>query len=260
MIRVGCDPEVFVKNQQSFVSAFGMIKGDKRRPKKVKDGAVQVDGMALEFNIEPAEDEKTFVSNIDSVLTQLHSMVPDQHDIAAESSADFGWDYIRRQPMKARDLGCDPDFDAYRGGVENEKPDVNLSTRTAAGHVHIGWTEDKDVSDPHHFDDCILITKMLDATLGVPSVILDKNGAERRKMYGKAGAFRPKSYGVEYRVLSNFWIFSEELQSWVYKNIQLALTKLKARQEIDFEQARFIINSSDESKARAFCVENGIGW
>ena len=54
MITVGADPELFVKKGRSFQSAYGMIPGTKQKPKKVIKGAVQVDGMALEFNIDRA--------------------------------------------------------------------------------------------------------------------------------------------------------------------------------------------------------------
>jgi hypothetical protein len=45
-------------------------------------------------------------------------------------------------------------------------------------------------------------------------------------MYGAAGAFRPKPYGVEYRVLSNAWLQSEELMAWVYRTTTKAITDL----------------------------------
>ena len=48
-------------------------------------------------------------------------------------------------------------------------------------------------------------------------------GEQRKKMYGAAGAHRVKSYGVEYRTLSNFWIFEEKLIRWVWNNTQRAL-------------------------------------
>jgi hypothetical protein len=56
----------------------------------------------------------------------------------------------------------------------------------------------------------------------VPSVLMD-TGDLRKQLYGKAGAHRIKSYGPEYRTLSNFWIFSKHLTSWVYDNVERAL-------------------------------------
>jgi hypothetical protein len=47
--------------------------------------------------------------------------------------------------------------------------------------------------------------------------------ATRRQLYGKAGAFRPKPYGMEYRVLSNRWLDSEPLMRWVYNTLQTAM-------------------------------------
>ena len=74
---IGCDPEVFVKKNGVFQSAFGLIAGDKKNPQKIPRGAVQVDGMALEFNIDPAANEDDFAINVQSVFDQLRAMVPE---------------------------------------------------------------------------------------------------------------------------------------------------------------------------------------
>ncbi len=57
----GCDPELFVINDEGvFVSAEGLIPGDKQNPYKVPGGAIQVDGMAAEFNIDPVTNYADF--------------------------------------------------------------------------------------------------------------------------------------------------------------------------------------------------------
>ena len=49
---IGADPEVFVADSltNTFVSAHDLVPGTKLEPFAVNKGAVQVDGMALEFN------------------------------------------------------------------------------------------------------------------------------------------------------------------------------------------------------------------
>jgi len=66
----------------------------------------------------------------------------------------------------------------------------------------------------------------MDLFLGVPSVLID-DGKERKKLYGKAGAYRYKPYGVEYRTLSNFWVFEPGLIDWVWNQTEKALTHVK---------------------------------
>ena len=171
-ILIGADPELFVKDKGKIISAHGLIKGDKLNPFPVKDGAVQVDGMALEFNINPAKNEEEFVHNINSVMNQLAAMVP-KFEIVAQPTAKFTKKYMLAQPKEALELGCEPDFNAWEGGRVNPKPDQDKPMRTGAGHIHIGWTEGADIEDPAHLVDCMEIVKQLDYYLGVASVIFD---------------------------------------------------------------------------------------
>jgi hypothetical protein len=55
--------------------------------------------------------------------------------------------------------------------------------------------------------------KAMDLFAGTVSTKLDNSEAavKRRELYGKAGCHRPTEYGVEYRVLSNYWMKSPQL-------------------------------------------------
>ena len=216
-ILVGADPECFVRKigKKSFHSAHGLIPGDKKNPYKVHQGAVQVDGMALEFNIDPAKNEREFIENITGVMGIMKGMVPG-YELVPVPVANFTVAHMKKQPKEAKELGCEPDFNAWLDGAANPRPNGDVNFRTGAGHVHIGWTNGVDVNDPGHREACIMAAKQLDYYLGLGSLLYDPD-TKRRTLYGAAGAFRPKPYGVEYRVLSNAWLQSEELMAWVYR-------------------------------------------
>lgn len=216
-LLLGADPEVFVKNMDlnKFVSAHGMVNGTKASPEPCELGAYQVDGMALEFNITPAASREEFLKNIQTVYGSLQERIGGQYSLVPVPHVIFESDIFKAAPEEAKELGCDPDFNAWQNGEANPRPNNTTAMRTGAGHVHIGWTEGMDVQDPDHLEACCMLTKQLDASLGLAAMYWDKDG-KRRTMYGAAGAFRPKPYGMEYRVMSNAWLTSEELIGYVY--------------------------------------------
>lgn len=222
-ITVGCDPEIFVTQKGQFRSAHGLIPGTKDKPHPVPHGAVQVDGMALELNTDPVDNADDFVRNIKSVMNSMQEMVPG-YEFAIVPSCKFNGNHFRAQPDEAKELGCTPDYDAYTL-KENPRPDNTTTMRTASGHVHIGFCEGANPTDPDHIVRCATLVKQLDFYLGLPSLFWDKDHT-RRQMYGRAGAFRPKPYGVEYRVLSNAWLLTEERMRFVFDMTVQAVTDL----------------------------------
>lgn len=247
-ILVGCDPEVFVKQDGMFKSAHGLIQGDKQNPQKVNRGAVQVDGMALEFNIDPAATEDEFCINVQDVYNTMRLMVPD-YEVVAVPVADFSFEYLSQQPAAALELGCDPDFNAW-SGKENKRPDGNRPMRTASGHVHIGWTEGQSSIDKSHMEGCKIAAQQMDFYLGLPSLMYDKD-TRRRSMYGKAGACRFKPYGVEYRTLSNAWLTSPELIKWVFRATKRGMVDLINGKNLaqKYGDIQDIINTSNVKEA-----------
>jgi hypothetical protein len=226
--KFGCDPEGFIKNTKTgaFVTAEGLIPGTKLEPHKVKYGAVQVDGMAAEFNIDPVDNFKDFNRNIQAVINQLQKMLPADHELVWIPAVIFAEEDFNNAPDKAKELGCSPDFNAWTGDVNPPPADPdNPFLRTASGHLHIGWSDGEDCTDPQHLLNCNDLVKQFDWFLGGWSVKHDP-GSTRRRLYGRAGACRYKPYGVEYRVLSNFWVGSRTTRLAVWNRMQLAINAM----------------------------------
>lgn len=219
-ITIGCDPELFAYSDPGkiAVSVHDLLPGTKWNPVKVPRGAIQVDGVAAEFNIEPASTENEFVQNIFHVRRLLDLVLSSKNQnlkLYATPCAFFDVNYFNNLPELTKALGCEPDFDAYTG-KPNPKPKTDQPFRTGSGHIHIGWTAGiEDPQEETHFNVCRELVKELDFVLYNSSIEWDKDD-KRRELYGAPGAFRPKSYGVEYRVLSNAWLNEEATQRFVY--------------------------------------------
>lgn len=223
-IKIGADPELWIYDNDAkrIISAVGLFPGTKDQPHKVERGAIQVDGMAAEYNINPANCREEFVYNNLSVLRSLRDEIRDRNPglnfgFVFDPVAEFGAEYIAQQPDIARALGCSPDYNAWEGGKENPIPDAEMPFRTASGHIHLGWGDDLDINDPEHIEACCMMSKQLDCYLAARLLGIEgAAGRKRRELYGKAGAFRPKKYGVEYRTLSNVWLRTVNNMSDVY--------------------------------------------
>ena len=251
-LTFGADPELFIINPAGdFVSAAGMIPGDKANPYKVEGGAVQVDGMAAEFNIDPVTNYTDFKKNITKVRKQLQDMLPKGYKLVATPTATFSQAEWDRSPEESKILGCSPDFDAWRKTV-NPVPDSSDLVRHAGGHLHIGWTEGADTSDGMYVQSSIDLIRQLDWFLATWSILKDSDNL-RRSSYGKAGAMRFKPYGVEYRTLSNFWLDTDKdpyILLEVWNRMQSAINRMQT----DFLPEQFakfcpeLIQSVNESK------------
>lgn len=265
---IGCDPEAFVrrKSDNMLVTAAGLIPGNKDEPFKVDGGAIQVDGMAVEFNTDPVGVSldgrgngsfETFDKNFVKVVAALSKAVGSEHSLVFDASVVFDKDYYDKNvPEDAKRLGCDPDFNAYTGKM-NTPPSSDSPARGAAGHIHIGWGKDIPIDHPDHLEICREFVKCLDFWVGVGLTVIE-NDTLRRTMYGASGAFRPKSYGVEYRVPSNAWCRSKANRRWMWQLVSSALYDMKRGKSAyyqtmnkDSEKIRSIIDKSNKSAAIA---------
>lgn len=270
MFTLGADPEVFVRKNGKPISAYGLVPGTKASPYKTDLGAYQVDGMALEFNINPTalHDFENFNLNIVKTMEGMKKMAG--VNFAKEVTVqDFDPEYLEAQPDEAKELGCDPDYNAYT--LEpNPRPNSGLNFRTAAGHIHVGWGADIPIDNDEHIEICANFVKMLDATVGMYMTFIDRE-PRRRELYGKAGAMRVKPYGVEYRTPSNVWIWNRNRRLVMHRMLNLAInymtqgvspTSITSRNlsgGVSEEDIIRIINEGDFLTAKLI-VDNQLGW
>jgi hypothetical protein len=236
---IGCDPELFLKSNTTGrpVSAHDILPGNKKTPFVVTGGAVQPDGLAAEFNAGPfpADDFKAFNEGVLGVMRTMHGMVKEVNpDLTFDiiPSTTFDPDYYEGLPEDAKELGCDPDFCAYSNDPfePNVRPSGATGLRGAGGHIHIGWASDIPVDNPDHIDICRGFIRNLDIFVGLGMTIIDTDD-RRREVYGKAGAYRPKSYGVEYRTPSNAWLKSEATRRFIHGLVSAALADMMKGEE-----------------------------
>ena len=220
MITLGSDPELFLRDIRTggVVSAVGLIGGTKQAPipmEGMPEGyAMQEDNVMVEFNVPPTSTTARFARSITSALDHINHVVrTTREDLVLDTGSCarlFRHDQLDNP--QARMFGCSPDFNAHEQGQPWPRIDPELLTvgeegawRFAGGHVHIGY----ESSAPE-----FVAAAFADVFIGLPSVGLDKQGL-RRELYGKAGRYRPTSFGIEYRTLSNFWIWDPSLAKQV---------------------------------------------
>ncbi len=252
----GADPELMlVSPAGELTSAIPLINGTKKEPLPVNGGAVQRDNVMAEFNVNPSGTLEEFTDNMRQVLGELAKMVsPNRLTVRASGH----YPAAELEHDEARIFGCDPDFNSWTMRMnlfDNTKAMESL--RSAGGHWHVGYKDETKemLEDPYGKAEVI---KMLDIFQGVPGILLDKDETAplRRSLYGKAGAHRPKPYGVEYRALGNFWVNSPALVDLMYRLSDVAVRLCGEGEsgtivkEADPRRVIKAINTSDVSLAK----------
>lgn len=247
---IGADPELFLVDQNGrFISAIGLIGGSKKHPHDIGQGcAIQEDNVAVEFNIPPADAANKFVSSITYALDHLSKQVADK-GLFLSITASKSFDKDQLEHPRAKVFGCDPDYNCWTRQQNDPPKAKDASLRSAGGHIHIGAALDK-----------LQLARWCDVTMGLPSVLED-NDTQRRLLYGKAGSFRGKPYGVEYRTLSNYWLQSKSLMEKVFKRAELAIERVEFGWNLsdkDGEEIQAAINNSDKSLAERLIASYGV--
>ena len=250
-VTIGADPEVFLCNNKGLVMpACGLIGGTKAHPVPVEGGALQEDNVMAEFNVNPSSQAESFVNNINLVYSEIVRKAEQVGlEVSPLASARFPMFILAEHPQ-AMEFGCEPDFNAYTLS-ENKSPSTASTLRTCAGHVHLGF----EVETDDYMGTCGSVVEYLDWIVGLWTVLEDTD-TTRRERYGKAGAFRPKPYGLEYRVPSNFWLQSDKLKRAMFYRVQHAYAMAQAGTKVpNVDSVITAINTHDTEACIALLKE-----
>ncbi len=246
-LLIGSDPEAFLRNRktQEIVSAIGLIPGSKHEPCPM-DGlpagfCIQTDNIMVEWCVPAVNNPIDMYANMQKCISYTNSIIPADLEVVIQASAFVNPEYLKTR--QAKTFGCEPSFNAWTYNV-NQAPSNKTTLRTCGGHIHVGYDNPNDETR-------IAIIRAFDLFLNIPSLILDKDD-DRKSMYGKAGEFRAKNYGVEFRGLSNYWLQSLSHVKTIFNGIDKAVDFVNADQKIpDVDQLLIqeTINNNDKASA-----------
>lgn len=199
---IGSDPELFFIKDSKVVPSSEVVP---------EDGQFVIrDGFQGELNPLTAQCRQYAGSYIAQALRNAFRYA---RSVGAEVSFDVGHiisdDVWSKTGVGMRRFGCNPTMNAHNARFKRVTG-IREKFRAAGGHLHFSLSNPRDV-------DMDKLVTVMDIVLGNTCVLIDRdpNNARRRKNYGVAGEYRQKSYGLEYRVLSNFWLRSYTLWSMV---------------------------------------------
>lgn len=257
----GSDPELMIQEVSSgkIVSALRILKGrDKYKPISLGDGMkCYADNVLIEASFPPYKSAEEMIQGFRVAFARMQEQVGANHRIL--SKAAHVYDDSELKDKRAREAGCSPNFDVYRRRM-NKSPEFDGGMRTGSGHIHLGHEKLIDMSGKEE------AIKLIDIYAGCASIIFDKDETApmRRRLYGKAGEFRPTEYGCEYRPLSNWYLRTPETTKLVLDLVSYAMDHLDAGTGPDVlamvnsDDVEAAINNNDISLARTLLKKVGL--
>lgn len=217
MRSFGSDPECFVKDATGKVSSVaGKLGCDKWNQKDLGNGIfLQEDNVLVEFATSPSTTFGHFNGLIQLGLDCCSEAVSKHGFVLAQgvSSHSYSMAEINSFHESVLEFGCEPDYNALTMARNPKPQSTDAGLRSAGGHIHLGYIDELKGMDLEMSQNISGV--LCDYFLGLPSLSMDGDD-RRRDLYGKAGSIRKKDYGIEYRTLSNFWIFDKSTRQFVW--------------------------------------------
>lgn len=247
-VYMGCDPEFFFSKKGEVVGAERVLSKDgiiydqkkaRAEGRYTYDGGIYtdrpnskivIDGVQAELNPRYNACRANLGNEIGACFRELYEQIRGDKNLNVDFTpvVEISKKELESLSIKSRVFGCAPSMNIHTASKSKISVDPSVYRfRSAGGHIHLGLFEDRnsyDLKKKLEINKILMETfnpnrlvPILDIILGNTCVLIDRNelAKERRKVYGKAGEYRLPPYGLEYRTLSNFWLQSYQLMSFV---------------------------------------------
>jgi len=263
-MRLGSDPELFIEHNGRVVPSFEYLPS-KKTPIESEYNQLYWDGYQAEFTTRADTCLSWVVDSVQNGLKQTlrqARMVNPDYKISTQTTMDIPFARLEADKDEHVSFGCMPSLNAY--GMKGITGDGrNVGFRSAGGHIHFGLVDGMFIQEHKlSVEQADRIVKALDAILGVASVSLfaGYDNPVRRTMYGLAGEYRLPPHGLEYRVLSNAWMFHPLTMNIVFELARNAaifgFNGFIGNWEHDEAETIKIINTCDVEGARKVLEKN----
>jgi hypothetical protein len=211
----GADPEAFLRNDGKIVASHELLD----KPKLAwGESSLARDGVQVELQPWCSTCRQTTATYIRDIMLYLQALaVEKKMTVSPDIVVELTQEEYDSLPEEAQVLGCQPSSNIY--GVKPIEVDKDWKIRSAGGHLHFGIVSQEDATHANKIWWDVGVERQVaiwDMLLGTMSVMLDRSDQSlRRQAYGRAGEYRRQPHGLEYRVLSNFWLRSYTLWSLV---------------------------------------------
>lgn len=256
MIRnyIGSDPEFFFMKDGKVLSSELVL------PKEgfnTSGGMVTIDGVQAEINPTTESCRELHANHIARCMHYVKDNLPKGVTVSFDPLVPIELPVLAKLSEKAKYFGCTPSYNVYDNDNKMSIEDSSkYPYRPAGGHIHLGGSNNSDYKKL--YSDLKTLIPMLDIIVGNTCVLIDRHegNKERRMCYGRAGEFRTPKHGVEYRTLSNFWLKSYPLMSFVFALARMAMDIIhfstkennfvkEIMDAVDIKDIRKAINNND---------------
>lgn len=247
-MTLGSDPEFFFEKKGKIIGAEKVLRYAMKN--------IIVDGVQGELNPPAYTCRAQMGGGMKEILSRLYAIVEQDPELKINwnTTVKIEKEELDTLSDKAKVFGCAPSMNA---DGETGSPTADASEylyRSAGGHIHIGTSSGLPqlaMRDP------LRLVNVLDILVGNTCVLIDRDpgSKKRREMYGRAGEFRLPTHGLEYRVLSNFWLQNYALMSFVMGMARSAVV-VCGNSNADHDYAKELMNLVNMDDIRTAINEN----